>query len=63
MSAFVATRQKLNGVTLVKAEKVVAQIDVAIVPFLDTPLVARMSPMKREACTKDKVPLVGLGGT
>jgi hypothetical protein len=63
MSAFVATRQKLNGVTLVKAEKVVAQFDVAIVPFLDTPLVARMSPMKREAYTKDKVPLVGLGGT
>jgi hypothetical protein len=33
MSAFVATRQKLNGVTLVKAEKVLAHFDVAIVFF------------------------------
>ena len=40
----------------------VTQLAVAIVPFLDTPRVARMSPMKREAHTKDKVPLVGLGG-
>jgi len=28
MSAFMATRQKLNVLTLVKAEKVVAQFDV-----------------------------------
>lgn len=45
MSAFVATRQKLNGLTLCNALAVVAQFDVAIVPFLDTPLVARMGPM------------------
>ncbi len=44
-----------------EAEAVVAQFDVAIVPFLDTPLVARMSPMKRETYAKGKVPLVGLG--
>ena len=43
-----------------EAEAVVAQFDVAIVPFLDTPLVARMSPMKRETYAKGKVPLVGL---
>ena len=44
-----------------EAEAVVAQFDVALVPFLDTPLVARMSPMKRETYAKGKVPLVGLG--
>ena len=44
-----------------EAEKVVAQFDVAIVPFLDTPLVARMSPMKRETYAKGKVPVVALG--
>ena len=44
-----------------EAEAVVAQFDVAIVPFLDTPLVARMSPMKRETYAKGKVPLVALG--
>jgi glycosyltransferase involved in cell wall biosynthesis len=45
-----------------EAEAVVAQFDVAIVPFLDTPLVARMSPMKRETYAKGKVPVVALGG-
>ena len=44
-----------------EAEAVVAQFDVAVLPFLDTPLVARMSPMKRETYAKGKVPLVGLG--
>jgi hypothetical protein len=42
-------------------EKAVAQFDVAVVPFLDTPLVARMSPMKRETYAKGKVPVVALG--
>ena len=44
-----------------EAEAVVAQFDVALVPFLDTPLVARMSPMKRETYAKGKVPVVALG--
>ena len=43
-----------------EAEKAVAQFDVAVVPFLDTPLVARMSPMKRETYAKGKVPIVAL---
>ena len=43
-----------------EAEAVVAQFDVALVPFLDTPLVARMSPMKRETYAKGKVPIVAL---
>jgi hypothetical protein len=43
-----------------EAEAVVAQFDVAVVPFLDTPLVARMSPMKRETYAKGKVPVVAL---
>ena len=45
-----------------EAEAVVVQFDVAIVPFLDTPLVARMSPMKRETYAKGKVPVVALEG-
>ena len=44
-----------------EAEAMVAQFDVGVVPFLDTPLVARMSPMKRETYAKGKVPLVALG--
>jgi len=44
-----------------EAEAVVAQFDVAVVPFLDTPLVARMSPMKRETYAKGKVPVVAMG--
>ena len=44
-----------------EAEAVVAQFDVALVPFLDTPLVARMSPIKRETYAKGKVPVVALG--
>lgn len=43
------------------AEAVVAQFDVALVPFLDTPLVVRMSPMKHETYAKGKVPVVALG--
>ena len=44
-----------------EAEAVVAQFDVAVLPFLDTPLVARMSPMKRETYAKGRVPVVALG--
>jgi glycosyltransferase involved in cell wall biosynthesis len=44
-----------------EAEAVVAQFDVGVMPFLDTPMVARMSPMKRETYTMGKVPLVALG--
>ena len=43
-----------------EAEQVVAQFDVAVVPFLDTPLVASMSPMKQETYAKGKVPTVTL---
>lgn len=43
-----------------EAEKVVAQFDVAVLPFVETPLVERMSPMKRETYAKGKVPLVAL---
>lgn len=42
------------------AEKVVAQFDVALVPFVASPLVERMSPMKQETYSHNKVPTVEL---
>ena len=38
----------------------VTQLDIALVVFLDMPLVARMSPMKRETYASGKVPVVKL---
>lgn len=43
-----------------EAEKVVAQFDVALVPFVASPLVERMSPMKQETYSSNKVPTVEL---
>ena len=43
-----------------EAEKVVAQFDVALVPFVASPLVERMSPMKQETYSHNKVPTVEL---
>jgi hypothetical protein len=43
-----------------EAEKVVAQFDVALVPFVVSPLVERMSPMKQETYSHNMVPTVEL---
>jgi glycosyltransferase involved in cell wall biosynthesis len=43
-----------------EADKVVAQFDVALVPFVASPLVERMSPMKQETYSRHMVPTVEL---
>jgi len=43
-----------------EAAKVVAQFDVALVPFVASPLVERMSPMKQETYSHHMVPTVEL---
>ncbi len=43
-----------------EAEKVVAQFDVALVPFVASPLVERMSPMKQETYSHYMVPTIEL---
>jgi hypothetical protein len=44
----------------VDADRVVAQFDMALIPFLDNALVRSMSPMKKETYKKSKVPTVTL---